>query len=711
MNYVNYFNHIITPPATYHRRYDLDLPQEGPPLLKRIALATLPFLSLYRPLGSALSIGLGSCRALSHLSNALTLEGNRNWTQCDLEVSQAALAALAVATTFYNFTAGLYITTAVDLSQGIKRTISHVSQQEYKKAAEEALQSTASAFYLGFMATGALEAILLSTLIQASLSALEAHNEWKEGRYIEAAAKFAMGAVRLRQAHSYSKLIQRRNQLLKIQKYADLARRALKGRQVRHLIQSPLADRAQNIDSKRVTLSNQNESFDFGSHLHGYGGATVKGANLAFRTLTVDGKETFELQFKVNHAFRDQLQSEITGLAKLNSKEMKEVLSLTGSHVTDIRVKSTETDFHSWELNTLGTTTIQLMGLGELSLGADRDLPNLYDRITVRLDADKTIYDLHEILSFTDLDCALRPSTHEDLEKLKLGHLFRIFFPREALTLERTAEFFTLTFEQLKAKIFDLVPQMADVYAHYFHRIQAAEILPGRIRYRIEGLADEVRKAGGRALTAAITGAYGPEEELFSRIASILSIGMISSETRDNYGMNAEGLGSAFAYLTGGADSVFMQMLTEKNAQDNLDLDNLYYSKARMLISLDLLETGTYQYLEDQFGTRSLDDFWGAPYKSRPSILEFTTQVQQETDTTSWWWEFSGHEVMAKERVDPSYFTGIILENNRIKTDLIKYLRARDLIQKDAAGNETILNIALDRFFRVGTHVTPDLIA
>ncbi len=114
MNYINYFFHTVTPPATYHRRYDLDLPPEES-VAKRVALVTLPFVSLYRPLGKALSVGMGGCRTLTHLSGALHAEGKKEWSQCSLELAQAALATLAVATTLFNYGAGLYITTAVDL--------------------------------------------------------------------------------------------------------------------------------------------------------------------------------------------------------------------------------------------------------------------------------------------------------------------------------------------------------------------------------------------------------------------------------------------------------------------------------------------------------------------------------------------------------------------------------------------------------------------
>ena len=255
-------------------------------------------------------------------------------------------------------------------------------------------------------------------------------------------------------------------------------------------------------------------------------------------------------------------------------------------------------------------------------------------------------------------------------------------------------------------------PNMKEIFDDYLDRMTEAEILPGRVRYRIIGLADKIYELGGRALTAAVTGAYWDDKDLYSRIASMLKIGMISQELRDTYYGNHDGLGGS--YWSGGADSVYTQMLTEKNIQDKLKLEKLYHSKARMLISLDALELGSYQYYSDSFGTRIYDteDFWWwneGDYKTRPNTLEFT-ETLQKSDSASWNWEHQRHEVMLKERIDPSFFKGIIVDNEKTKTELIDYLRTHDLIQKNSSGEESILNIALDSFFRVGQRVTEDLI-
>ena len=614
---------------------------------------------------------MGSFRVISHES-----------------LGQKTLAVLSVATTIFSFRVGLFIITIADLVGELFTVIQHIKEQKYKKAGEEALQILASGLYLSFMTTGALEAILFSTLMQAVICLYQSRQEMVEGKYLEAFAKVALSGVRLYQVNNYRVLIQRRNQIFAIEKYQELIERLLKAKKVRHLLESPLADLEGNIEKNQVTLLGH----DFGSHFHGYGKGLVKGANLGFRRVVVEGKELTELQFKVNHLFREKLFEGVDGL---ESKERMELLGLIGSQIEDVNVSE--------------DGVLSLKGLGFISFGKNPQVPNLYDRVIIQMEPDKTIYDLHEMLSFTNLEEALYQSSQEDLDRLKMGHLFRTFFPKEALPFERSEEFFTLSLKDLKIKMIEKAPGMKEIYEDYFDRMSASEILPGKVRYRIEGLADKVAQCGGRVLTAAVTGVYYDDQKLYERVASMLQIGMISHELKDTYDFNARGLGGVLDYMTGGADSVYMQMLTDKNVEDHLDLSSLYYSKARMLIDLTALESGTYQYYDDSFGVRLYDTFswWQKDkYLNHPNILEFIEHLQHPAYS----WQYDRNEVMVKERLDPKFFTGIILDNEKTREGLLSYLRTSNLVQKDSIGNETILNIDVNRFLRVGKYATNELL-
>jgi hypothetical protein len=302
------------------------------------------------------------------------------------------------------------------------------------------------------------------------------------------------------------------------------------------------------------------------------------------------------------------------------------------------------------------------------------------------------------MLSFVNLDNTLRESSEEDIQRIKVGQLFRTFFPKDATPLERSEKYFSLSVEELKQEMISKVPEMKDIIDEYLPKMEGREILPGRIRYSMPGLADTARELGAKGLTAALTGVY-TDKELFDRVASIIKMGMLSTEMRYSNGIKAVGMSSTTDFYTGGADSVFTQLLTE----ERMDPSELYYqSHVRLLFSLDLLETGTYQYHYDSYGTRKTSNSY-APYPTRPGILDFIQEENRPAASNPYGWSYNpygGNEVMIKERIPPSFIEGILVHTPQQKIDLISYLTARNLIQ----GQDiecTILGKPVDQFIRV----------
>src|SRR6185503_19683236 len=110
---------------------------------------------------------------------------------------------------------------------------------------------------------------------------------------------------------------------------------------------------------------------------------------------------------------------------------------------------------------------ISFAGLRTIVIGASPAYPNLYDRIKVTTLEGKNLYQLHELLSFFNLDDALVSSSYVDIERLKIGHLFRTFYPKEATLLERSQPFFTLPIEELKAAMIEKAPEMEQLFTTY----------------------------------------------------------------------------------------------------------------------------------------------------------------------------------------------------------------------------------------------------
>jgi len=709
---IQQLEHHAIEPQSYYRRFENDFPaassEQTPPTSwaevgKRCALLALPFVSLYRPFGTGISLSMGAVRSLTSALAAWGAGQKGALRECATSLVQMALATLSVVATVFSFTAGLFLITGVDTLTSGAAVVQHLAAGNWHEAFEELLQTGVGVFYCAGMFAGHLEIVLLTSLLQGALSLFQARKELAAGRFPEAIAKVVMSGLRLHQAKNTFHSIQRRDFLLSIEAYRKLSEQVRKGREeIAHLSDSALGDLSVVVKDKEVVLQDaQGRTYSFGSHFHGYGEGLVKGANLTFRQVQVEGINKIELSFKVNHVFRTRLQQAIQGMQGLGASELKEMLAISHSHASDIHIQEKnsqlgpDTGPHISDL----ATEIKLDGLGTITVGSSPKVINLYDRVTVQLDEGKSLYAWHETLSFLDLDTALHASSQEDLTRLKIGHLFRTICPREATPFERTDAFFTLPIEELKQQIIAQAPGMKEAFQQYLDKMREEEILPGRVRYAIPGLTEQSRALGARGLVAAVTGADS-NAMLFDRVGSMLTMGMLSTEMRYSNGINTSGLNLTGDFFTGGADSVYAQMITEKNCADHMALNSLFYiGRVKMMLSLDAFEMGSYQSFYCAFGWRGPSSL----YTDRPSLFEFIQQHSQ--------YATSSHELCFKERIPPHLIQGIIVEDTHTRDALVDYLKARNIIQKNAAGEEMLLGHSVEQFIHVGTHASEELFA
>ena len=734
-NVINYQLHKTYTPPYYHRQYEHDLPQDSKKTskletTKRAVHLAIPFLSLYQPFGQIISLSMGTTRLFT---NSTAVFSASSATEGAYSVMQVGLAGIALAGSFYQFTLGLYLTTLFDLLSNILEGIDQLSKQEYKKAGEESLQALSSILYLGIMITGSLEVILFSILIQATVSFYQSREEWKNGQVPEALAKSLMGMIRLYQIKGQVYLIQRRNFLT--HQYKDLSDRLQNGKEIDHLWDHPLIKELENIqadedplkdrnpnqilngsipnvkapnallkkpaahplenlpkviEENNVTFNNGNGgNFNFGAHFYGYGKQLVKGMNVSFKK---EGENT-TLDFKINHVFRNRLQTFISQMETASQEDLQDLFKIFGSKVKNISIELIQENKDSSNLGNKYQITLQ--GLGKIFVGASNDVLTLYDRVSVQMDKGKNFYDFHEALSILNLEDALRQSAKEDIERMKLGYLFRLFNPKEATCFERSEAFFNFPLKDFKAEIFKLDPSMKGLVAKWLPKMKLHEILPGKMRWSLPGLGDELKKKGLIGLAVTMTGAWN-QEERFQRVASILSMGMLSSEQRWKNGINKTGLSSTMDFYTGGADSVFTQIVTKNNTSFG---DYNYDGEIRFLISPDILDTITYQYNYDSYGNRDINHaYWVENYLDRPNIFEFLQKQMV--------WFNGGNEVMVKDRIPPNYFTGIVVQNQYTKNELLNYLRKINLVQKNEFGIETIYSKPVNEFIHVGNSIS-----
>lgn len=703
--------------------------QELPTLsVERCLHLALPLVSLYQPAGSWISKVAGTGKALSSFSSLFSSSSPK--------IIEESLSIFSFVSSFFNFKPALFLSTSVEILQRGSRTLTALGEQDYDKACKEFLHTLSSGGQLALLSySSSLEMRLASALLNTVVSLYQTYKECdKEVSHTpEIIVQAILTAAKAHQTYQTYQTIQARTELLALQKQLSLflqtpppqklnlpatalkrvnmlqmnatsgevtstpldrlRARLEKGKDVAHLAAHPLKNFSELIDQKKVIMEDgEGNKYDFGAHFHGYGKGLVKGMNLTWKKKVVEGQEVTELDFKINHVFREKLGKLMEELKQLNPKDVQTVLASSGSSLTGLSIS--ETGFKLGAIEVGNGVKMSFQDIGTLYIGNDK--PSIKNRLIVHLNKGKEFEHLHSLLSFLDLEDTLKISTEDDIKRLKLGHLFHTLWPREAFTLERDEKFFSLPFDQLKEAIFKSVPEMQQVAEKYIEEMSPFEILPGRIRYRIPGLAQKAQQLGATAFTAKITGAENIEQD-FNRITSILKMGMLASELRISSGINTDGLKSNLIdFNYNSADSVFVQMLVNTGIQP---YPYGYPQSARLIFSLELFETGTYQYYHDSCGRRLL----GFHYPCRPSIIKLITQEKQNT-------MFIENEVMIKERIPPSMIKAVLVKNMETHKALLDHLREKNLIQLNDKKQETILGIPVDKFIRVGSMITTDMV-
>lgn len=721
MNYIHFINHTIYYPKINYRETASDIPEvsKNDPSWKqtayRIAHISYPFFLLYPPLNKVASTWMATTRTLHHFSSFSKELFEKKYISSFYFFYKTCFALTSFCTFFTYFPLATLLSSIDDEIELCLALSFCVYKKDYEKSLQKIFLLFSNTSYLLFLTKGSLEGLFFFTIFQAISCFFEAIQEKRAEKNPEAFFKIMMGSFRIFQSYHCYQEILRRDFLLSLHSFAPLFQAISDARNSYHLIDHPLENLKKKIEEKNVCL----EDFEFGAHFHELGKELVNHQNLSFQIKKQAGQELIELDFKINHPFREELFSTIKHLQRLDPKTVQEILSLMQAHATKIEVK----DHESMPLGKKEkgeAIELSLEGIGSILLGTSDEFLNMYERVLVRIDAKKSLYDLHELLSFANCQKTLFVSSKEDIERLKLAHLFHNFFPKSATPFERTKEFFFLPLEQLKEKMIALEPDLKNILSAYDPHLEKEEIFPGKINYRIKGLASLLKEKGASFLTSAITGG-NLDTEKYERIASMLKLGIISSEMKAKASLGCKGLGYEVDFKTGGADRTFWQMITQKDIDEELPFDSLAYNgDHRLIISLDALETGSYQYLEDSYGNRVLPltdhwkkmlttfSFWGIEnYSDRLGILDFVDRLLNREPSTSFYdddWPchpYQGHELMLKERIAPKYFEAIVCSDEKSKNELLDYLRNKNLFQIDTQGNEIILGKAIEQFFIV----------
>lgn len=661
-------------------------------IVERVAVAVLPIIARHQSLSPYFSLGANTIQVLAEVSDLGFLIYHGELSAIPLGLLKTSVAVTCLSFTLFESKLGNLITTGSSLVFQAGDLVSALKTQESEKIFKVLSRLVVSSLYLSLLLTGSLEIGLVCMLFQAAIALLESRQEFNKGRWIEALSLCVQAGLKGRDAWGQCELIERKNTLMKLTKFQKLIEQLYKARQIGHFNTThPLM----NLDTQLEAQSPD------GAYFFGLGEDVVKGMNLEFQD--IEGQ--IKLDFNINHEKREALLSVVDHLESLDKKELKELLNFFDLPIEELKIRKFQCPFeesYKWFQNPpqisqedesycFECVEVIFKGLGLFRIGYSDEYWFMRTHVQILLEAGKNLYDLHTALCVLGLDTALRLSSPQMLERMKIGHLFRMFYPKIAHAFEITQEYFTLGLDELKAKIIALVPDMKGIFTRYLSSMQLYELFPGMYRYQIVGLKQELQKRGALGLTTTLYVDYESSSK-FDPVVFILKQGLTSSETRHAHGEKTRGLSPDADRYEGGSDSVFAQLLT---TSDKKYTQLSYNSSIRFLIDLKAVETGTYQYPKDKFGERRREP--DSSYNSSLGIYQFVETMRQQKKQN---WGNS-NEIMIKQKVDPSLIIGMVLDSEKTKSSLIDLLRKEHLITSDPSGVEYILGKRVSQFFHV----------
>ncbi|MGD2169622.1 MAG: hypothetical protein PVI40_05235 [Chlamydiota bacterium] len=187
----------------YYREYEKDIHSQSIPTnrksyLERVAVASLPFLSLYRPAEKALSLVMGSARVITQGSelknqayNGTSYEAFKSFLKTTMAVSSLTLTIGGLSSL------GMAVTTVQDLLGNCERVYVIYNQQGLSWDTSFVVgQILNSGFYLGLILYGSFEFMAISFSVQVVTNLYQSLSELKEGNYLEAISHISMSVVR-----------------------------------------------------------------------------------------------------------------------------------------------------------------------------------------------------------------------------------------------------------------------------------------------------------------------------------------------------------------------------------------------------------------------------------------------------------------------------------------------------------------------------------
>jgi endonuclease/exonuclease/phosphatase family metal-dependent hydrolase len=176
--------------------------------VQRVALASLPFLVLYKPIGKPLSCALGAMRSFSDGLELKVAFKKRDIKAFAKSGVQTALSGASLCGTLFAHPLGMAIATLQDAAIDGAKIARSLYNKEFREAGKSSIYVINHSLYLALLFHGGVEVAVCFLAMQVLIGGAKSISEYRKGRYLEAGGHLLMGMVRGRQLLNEAALIQ-----------------------------------------------------------------------------------------------------------------------------------------------------------------------------------------------------------------------------------------------------------------------------------------------------------------------------------------------------------------------------------------------------------------------------------------------------------------------------------------------------------------------
>lgn len=165
---------------------------------KKVALAALPFLSLYKPFSFGMTLGSETLKSAASIASFYSVIQGGNGDEMLKGFVKTALQVSSCVLTLLAHPIGVFISAGQEIVKESVACVGYLKERKYAKASESGALILNSALYISVFVIGGLEISIASTGMQILLGAYQSQKEYREGRWLEGTSHLIMSGYRMK---------------------------------------------------------------------------------------------------------------------------------------------------------------------------------------------------------------------------------------------------------------------------------------------------------------------------------------------------------------------------------------------------------------------------------------------------------------------------------------------------------------------------------